>query len=224
MPTIKVENRTDDTIIITLNNQERECANGEDISFENCPKGEYLISVHRKRIPKESTSGREPKPSAFDAAKSPDSKPGSHVQLDSEIKLETNSAKAVVSIIADVKALETLHEDVIFVGYRAKVSGAKVVENKDSFASAAIKKTYVKQQFKGAFLPVGLIGIITTLAGAFFLFFNIGGYAIKIAGNEMSLPYSLLITAGGLCVLFVFITTLVKIKRRVKELWHSPKG
>lgn len=220
MPAIRVENKSDDNIIILLDGKEYDVADGESITAENSLKGEHTLSVHRKRIPKESADKRSA-PAGPEAAKMADSRPNSHVQLDTDFTFETISSKAMLSIVADVESVETMHEDALLVRYRVDCSGAKITSVKDRFANAAIKNSYVKKQIIGAFLPVGLVGIIAFLVGFMCLFFNVGGYSLKIATNEITLPYSLLIEAGGSCILIYFFVTISKIKKRAKSLWHK---
>lgn len=220
MPAIRVENKSNDEIVLVLDGIEHDVADGESITVENVEKGEHTLVVHRKRIPKE-TADKSSAQSGLDIAKSADAKPGSHVQLDSFFAFETISSKAIISVVSSVKSVETLHEDVLFVRYRTDCSGAKINSIKDRFANAAIKKSYLKKQLLGAFLPVGLIGIITFALGFVCLFLNVGGYSLKIATNEITLPYSLLIEAGGTCILVYFIVTVSKIKKRAKSLWRK---
>lgn len=220
MPAIRVENKSDDDIIILLDGKEYNVADSESIIAENVEKGEHTLTVHRKRIPKE-TADKSAAQGGPDIAKMADAKPGSHIQLDTAFSFETISSKAIISIVSDVESVETLHEDVLFVRYRTDCSGAKISSVKDRFANAEVKKNYLKKQFLGAFLPVGLIGIITFVLGAVCLFLNAGGYSLKIASNEITLPYSLLIEAGGTCILTYFIVTVSKIKKRAKKLWQK---
>lgn len=220
MPAIRVENKSDDDIIILLDGKEYDVADGESIVAENAEKGEHTLKVHRKRIPKE-TADRADAQNGSNFIKAADSKPGSHVQLDSSLKFETISSKASISIVSDVESIESLHEDVLFVRYRFDCSGAKAGSVKDSFANSAIGKSYLKKQLLGAFFPVGIVGIITFFLGLLCLFLNAGGGSLKIASNEITLPYSLLVEAGGTCILTYFIVTVSKIKKRAKSLWRK---
>lgn len=221
MPTIKVENKSDDDIIITLDGkEEKELADGESVFFENSEKGVHSLKIHRKRIPKETVS-EENSPKGLDAVKERDEKPGSHVQLDSELSFEVNSSKAALSVVQDIKGIETLHEDVIFVGYTADISGAKFISKNDRFANESIKKNYVFQQIKGAFIPVGLVGIAVLLAGAVILLFNLYGFVLKIGSAKVDMTRSAMLLAGGLLVTGYFAVSVRKILKRAKELWDE---
>lgn len=217
MPTVKVENKSDDDIIITLDGEEKELSDGESIFFENKDKGNHQIIIHRKRVPRETLSGDEPK--GLDAVAKQNEKPGSHIQLDSEIVFCVNSSKTVVDVVQDIKGIETLHEDVIFVGYTAELAGANFISKSDRFASKAIKKNYVFQQMKGAFLPVGLVGIIILFIGALFSLANLSGGVIKFGSNEIGTMRSVMLFIGGVLVTGYFIVNVLKIRRRAKELW-----
>lgn len=220
MPTVKIENKSGDDIIITLDGEEKELADGESVFFENKEKGGHSLTVHRKRIPRE-TVAEDNVPKGLEAAKEQDEKPGSHVQLDTELVFDVNSSKSAISVVQDIKGIETLHEDVIFVGYTADISGAKSVSKKDRFANKSVKKNYVFQQIKGAFLPVGLVGIIVFLTGALLLVINLGGFDFKIGSLRVDLPRSALLLAGGTLVTGYFIISVAKIRKRATALWYE---
>ncbi len=220
MPTVKIENKSDDDIIITLDGEEKELADGESVFFENKDKGVHCLKVHRKRIPKE--TGREDNaPKGIDAMTERDEKPGSHVQLDSELSFDVNSSRASISVIQDIKGIETLHEDVIFVGYAADISGAKFISKNDRFASRSIKKDYVFQQIKGAFLPVGLVGIAVLLAGTVLFIINLGGFVLKIGSVRIEMTRSALLLAAGFLVTGYFAASVRKILKRAREMWDE---
>lgn len=217
MPAIRIENKSDDDVIICLDGEEKELADGESALFENKSKGEHKLSVHRKRILKESVPLSEA-PKGLEAAREKDSKPGSHVQLDASVSFDVNSSKAMLTLLQDIKGIETLHEDVIFVGYSAELAGAKLISKKDTFASEKIRKTYLFQQLKGAFLPVGLVGFIITVLGALFTAINLHGDKITIGSQQVSLARSLLLLAGGLLAFGYFCVNVYKIRKRAKSL------
>lgn len=220
MPVIKIENKSDDDIIVALDGKEFDLANGEDFLLENMQKGEHSITVHRKRIPRE-TAEKSSEPKGFEAIKTADEKPGSHVQLDSIITFDTLSSKSVVTVLQEIKGVETLHEDAVFVGYKAELSGAKIISKQDRFASEGVKKAYLTQQIKDAVLPVGIVGTLALVLGLIFLLLIVfNGAAVKVGGRSITAPYAGLVTAGGMLVFSYFITTLVKIKKRAKELWQ----
>lgn len=217
MPAIRIENKSDDDVIICLDGEEKELADGESALFENKSKGEYKLKIHRKRIPKENIPDSEA-PQGLAAIKEKDSKPGSHVQLDASVSFDVNSSKASLTLLQDIKGIETLHEDVIFVGYNAELAGAKLISKKDTFASEKIRKTYLFQQLKGAFLPVGLIGFIVMALGAVFTAINLHGDRITIGSQQVSLARSLLLLAGGVLAFGYFLVNVHEIRKRAKSL------
>lgn len=220
MPTVKIENKSEDDIIVTLDSEEKELADGESIFFENKEKGCHSVKIHRRRVPRETVASGEA-PKGLEAAKEQDKKPGSHVQLDSVIEFDVNSSKAAVTVIQDIKGVETLHEDVIFAGYTAELAGAKLISKTDSFANSRIKKNYIFQQIKDAFIPVGIAGIAILILGAFFSLANLVGFTVKFGSSAVSLRRSLLLFAGGVLVTGFFCVNVYKILKRAKSL--SPK-
>ncbi|MCQ2472138.1 MAG: hypothetical protein MJ147_08890 [Clostridia bacterium] len=220
MPTIKVENRSDDDIIITLDGEEKELADGESVHFENKSKGDYKIRIHRKRVPRETVLASEA-PQGLEALKENDAKPGSHIQLDCVLDFCVNSSKATVAVVQDIKGIETLHEDVIFAGYTAELAGAKLNSKNDFFASEKIRKTYLFQQLKGAFLPVGLAGIAVMIIGLIFSIMNMSGAKVHFLTSDVSLNRSLLLLGGGVIVTIYFIINVIKIMKRAKSLTEN---
>ena len=217
MPTIKIENKSDDDIIITFGQEEKELSDGESVFFENQNKGVHSVRIHRRRIPKEIIPQSET-PKGLEAARAQDEKPGSHIQLDSQIEFDVNSSKASLTVIQDINGDETLHEDVIFTGYRAELAGAKLVSKKDCFANSAIKKIYLFQQLKGAFLPVGLVGIIVLIIGILLTAINLSGNSIEIFSQQVTLLRSLLLLGGGTLATGYFCVNIYKIIKRAKSL------
>lgn len=212
---IKIENRSNDDIIISFMGQSIELADGEDASFENGDKGTYCLDVQRKRIPRESPEEKTKKKFSIYEE---DSKPASHVQLKSSVEFETISSKSVITIEENADLIDTLHEDVLFAGYKAAVSGAKILSKKDSFANDEVKKAYVSKQIKGAVFPVGLVGIAITIVGLYCLVSALNGNLIKIFENEVTKSSAVLVSVGGVAVVGVFVSNMIKIFKRVKEL------
>ena len=217
MPAIRIENKSDDNVIICLDGEEKELTDGEAALFEDKSRGEHKLHIHRKRVPKENIPASEAL-QGLEAMREKDSKPDSHVQLDADISFDVNSSKASLTLLQDIKGIETLHEDVIFVGYNAELAGAKLISKKDTFASEKIRKTYLFQQLKGAFLPVGLVGFIITALGAVFTAINLNGDRIMIGSQQMSLARSLLLLAGGVLAFGYFCVNVYKIRKRAKSL------
>ena len=56
MPTVKVENKTTDDIIVILDGEEVFLHDICSTAFENCEKGKHSLVVKRMRIPKESVN------------------------------------------------------------------------------------------------------------------------------------------------------------------------
>ncbi len=212
---IKIENRSGDDVVLNFLSQDIELADGEDISFENSESNEYSIVVNRKRIPQEL---QEDKPRKKFSIYEEDSKPASHIQLKYSADFETISSKAVITIEENVKMFDTLHEDVLFAGYKLGVSGAKILRGKDSFATEKIKKEYLSKQIKGAVFPVGIVGFIVMIIGIYCLLSALDGTLVKIFQNEITKGSASLVTVGGIAVFGVFISNMIKILKRAKEL------
>ncbi len=217
MSTLRIDNKSDDDIVVTTDGKEHDLRNGESLSIDSVEKGRHTVVFHRKRIPKETVPESEKK-YGIDAIKAQDERPGSHIQLDTAVDFDIISSKAAITVYKKALAVETLHEDLILVSYKTEISGAKDVKSKDSFADSRVKKTYIFQQFKSAFLPVGLIGIIILLMGAAALFMLHAGIKIKIGTSYLSKTNMLLVFAAGAGIVAFFAFNVIKIFKRVKEL------
>lgn len=217
MSTLRIDNKSEDDIIIISDGTEHELRDGESLSLDTIEKGRHSVLFHRKRIPRE-TALEIDKPRGLDVLKNQDDKPGSHIQLDTEIVFDVNSSKTALTVYKKASAVETLHEDVIFVSYKADISGAKVISSKDSFANSIIKRAYLFQQIKSAFFPVGIIGIIVMLMGITASVMALSGIKFKIGSSVVSNGYIFMILAVGIALIVYFIVNLIKILKRAKKL------
>ena len=175
---IKIENRTNDDVIITIFGKEVELADGEDASFENA--GSFKLVVKRKRVPEMFKPAKKKFPIYEE-----DATPSSHIQLRGEFEFEPISSKSVVTLISTAKLYDTLHEDAIFVGYKAEVAGCRVVGYKEVFADESTEKQYKSKQLKSAVFPVGIVGPGLILLGIYCLIFAYGGNPINFFGNKI---------------------------------------
>ncbi len=212
---IKIENKSNDDIVIFFNGTKYEISQDEDASFETPDGKNFSLSVLRKRIPKEYTEFKQKKKFSI---YEDENKPLSHIQLKSDFELEAISSHIVIAVEENITAHDTLHEDVIFVGYKLTLSGAKQLKGKDSFANEQTKKSYVSAQIKSAVFPVGLVGILVTIAGIFCLINALNGNMIKFYKNELDVLTCSVLTVGGVAITGVFISNILKIFKRVKEL------
>ena len=207
---IKIENRTNDDIIVTIFGDDVEIPDGDDAVFEG--EGRFTLAVKRKRIPEMFGKAKKKLP-VFEE----DAAPASHVQLRSEFEFEPISSKTVITLTPTAKVFDTLHEDAIFVGYEATATGGKVIRSKEVFSDEKIKKEYKLKQLKEAFFPIGTVGIGLFLLGVYCLIFAYGGNPVNFFGNKIDMLYSGTMTAAGVLVTGVFVSNVVKILKRVKE-------
>lgn len=207
---IKIENRTNDDVIVAIFGNEVEIPDGEDAVFES--EGKFTLCVRRKRIPEMYGKAKKKLP-VFEE----DAAPASHVQLRGEFEIEPNASKTVVTLTPTAKVFDTLHEDAIFVGYKAEVAGGKEVRHEEVFSDEKIKKEYKLKQLKEALFPVGTVGIGLFLLGVYCLIFAYGGNPVNFFGNKISLLYAGLMTAAGVLVTGVSVSSVIKILKRVKE-------
>lgn len=207
---IKIENRTDDDIIVTCFGKETEIPDGEEVVFEATER--FALSVRRKRIPEMFKAAKKKLPIYEE-----DAAPASHVQLRGEFEFEPTSDETVVALTATAKMFDTLHEDAIFVGYEAEISGGNELSYKEVFSDEKVKKEYKTKQIKDATFPVGVVGTGLFLFGIYALIFAYGGNPINFFGNKISLLYAGLMVAAGVLVTGVFVSNVIKILKRVKE-------
>ncbi|MBQ8227401.1 MAG: hypothetical protein IJZ88_00140 [Clostridia bacterium] len=207
---IKIENRTEDDIIITCFGKETEIPDGEDAVFNS--DGRFTLTVKRKRIPEMVKAAKKKLPIYEE-----DATPASHIQLRGEFEIEPNSSKTVVTLANTARLVDTLHEDAIFVGYKAAIAGGKVVEYKEIFNDEKVKKEYKKKQLLNTIFPVGTVGIGLILLGIYCLIFAYGGNPVNFFGNKIDMLYSGTMTAAGVLVTGVFVSNVIKILKRIKE-------
>ncbi len=216
MPVIKICNKSDDDIIITIDGTEKIICDNESVTLENQSKGEHTLNVHRKRIPKE-TIDINNAPKGLEILKNQDEKPGSHIQLDLNAVFNSAASKCTVEITQKIKGVESYFEDVIFAGYSVQITGGKSVSEKDCFADKKIEKAFFSQQLKNALFPVGLIGIIILLLGALLSVFYFADINFIVKGKDVGPLRCLLLFAAGVLATGYFCVNIYKIKKRCKE-------
>ncbi len=207
---IKIENRTEDDIIITCFGKETEILNGEDAVFES--DGSFSLVVKRKRIPEMTKQAKKKLPIYEE-----DATPASHIQLRGEFEIEPISSKTVVTLTNTARLFDTLHEDAIFVGYKAEVAGGKAVSYKEVFNDEKVKKEYKTKQILNAVFPVGVVGLGIFLLGIYCSIFAYGGNPINFFGNKIDMLYAGTMTVAGVLVTGVFVSNVIKILKRIKE-------
>ncbi len=207
---IKIENKTEDDIFITIFGKRSELLNGEDAVFDG--EGNFSLLVERKRIPEMFKPAKKKLPIYEE-----DAAPASHVQLRGEFEFEPVGAETVVTLTSTAMLYDTLHEDSIFVGYKAEISGGKEVYYKERFSDEKIKKEYKTKQISDAVFPVGVVGVGLFLLGIYCLIFAYGGNPINFFGNKVDFLYSGIVTAAGVLVTGVFVSNLIKILKKVKK-------
>lgn len=207
--TVKIENRTKDDIILTSPLGETEIPEEEDLILDT--DGDFTLSVKRKRIPDMVTAAKKKLP-IFEE----DATPASHVQLKTDFSFSCPEGDATVTLKADISIADTLHEDAMFVGYKAEAKGVRLLNEKSTFSSPAIKDEFMKKQISGAVFPVGAVGGVVLLLGIFCLIMNFGGQPVNFLGNIITLPYAALISGAGVLVTGLFISNIIKILKRVK--------
>lgn len=207
---IKIENRTNDDVIVSVFGQEVEIPDGEDVSFEKV--GKFTLAVKRKRIPEMFVPAKKKLPVYEE-----DATPASHVQLRGEFEIEANSSEAVITLEPTARMLDTLHEDAIFVGYKAETCGCSIVDYKEVFNDKGVEKEYKSKQIKDAVFPVGIVGVGIFILGIYCMIFAWGGNPINFFGNKVDMLYSGTMIAAGAIVTGVFVSNVIKILKRVKE-------
>ncbi len=207
---VKISNKTEDDIILISSFGEEEIPDGEETSFDI--KGIFSFTVRRKRIPDMVTEAKKMLP-IFEE----DATPANHVQLKTDFTVECPGDDGEITLKADISVVDTLHEDAMFVGYKAETKSVRVISQTSTFSSQAIKEQFSKKQITGAVFPVGAIGLVALLLGAFCLMLNIMGQPVNFLGNIITLPYAAMIFGAGILVTGFFISNIFKILKRVKE-------
>lgn len=217
MPTIKIENKCDDDIVVVLDGKEYICLEDESINVDNCLKGKHKIVVSCKKIPYETNSAPQAEQSGFEKLKSDSSKIKSHIHLSTEILFETISSRSVAVITKDISISKRPLAESILVGYSAKISGSNNVTEKSFFPNKTEKRRFRIFQFNDAFFPVGLIGVVLLLASLFCLSANAAGAVIMIGSKTMTPLYSLIFLLVSVAILVYFNAVMVILHKTIKK-------
>lgn len=216
LATVRFDNFTDDTVIVSLNGRDYTLADEERVTVEGVEKGRNELRVHRARIPKESEDFHNT--DNTDLYKKTEKADRSlHTQLDGIFVLDVNSSKAVITLKTKVRAEDRLGIDALFSGYDIEASGAKIENKKDVFAGKSVKKNFISHQIKEALLPVGFGGLILLFIGLVSLFANLSGKTVDIGGQQLTYPWTIGLLAVALGFVgysvFVIIHSLNVAKR-----------
>lgn len=219
MSNVKIENYSGDTVNVVFNGETYTLQDEERITVDALEKGVYDVRVHRARIPMETEDFHEAQNAKF-SERTEKSEQSQHVQLDGLFSVNVNSTKAVLTVKTKVRAKEKFGIDAIFSGYALEVTGAKVENERQTFASEKLKKGFIRHHIKEAFLPVGAGGIFLLILGFIALGANIAGKTVNIGGQDFSYPWSIGLLAVGLgfvgYTVFV-IVNVFKTADRFKE-------
>lgn len=219
MSNVKIENYSGDTVNVVFNGETYTLQDEERITVDALEKGVYDVRVHRARIPMETEDFHEAQNAKF-SERTEKSEQSQHVQLDGLFSVNVNSTKAVLTVKTKVRAKEKFGIDAIFSGYTLEVTGAKVENERQIFASEKLKKGFIRHHIKEAFLPVGAGGIFLLILGFIALEANIAGKTVNIGGQDFSYPWSigLLVVGLGFVGYTVFvIVNVFKTADRFKE-------
>ena len=211
---VEIKNKSGDIVIVSFFGSEIEIENEACVNIETSEKS-GSITVIRKRIPQEFTEEKQRKKFSI---YEDESKPACRVQLKLTAQIELDADDAVIEIQEKVSVADTLHEDVLFAGYDLTADGGTVKFKKDSFANADVKKEYLSKQIKSTVFPVGIIGVAVTVVGLYCLISAMGGDLVKIFDNEVTKSSGALVLLGGAAVFGVFVSNMIKIFKRSKEL------
>ena len=109
--------------------------------------------------------------------------------------------------------------DALFSGFDVEVSGGKLTQARDSFATAEEEKRFMKKQLSEAFFPIGFGIIIFTVVGLFALAANLAGAPITLGGRKFTYPWTfgLLSIDLGFAVYFsVMLKNIFSARKRYK--------
>lgn len=178
MAGIKITNRTGDGISVTLGEETAVLPSGGSYSFDRLSGKEYSLTVHRTRIPVETSGSNTGKTTLLE--KTDGIEKSVHVPLDTTFDVSLIASRAALTAEADVSGKEGALLDALFSGYRLTGSGAKVSKTAEVFANGKIRKKFLRHQLRNVFMPVGIISV-------FLLFFGITAVSSVIRGNPVQI-------------------------------------
>ncbi|MBP9988864.1 MAG: hypothetical protein KBT46_05125, partial [Ruminococcus sp.] len=131
MAVIRIDNLTDDSVVIELDNKEYSIEEDATVSIQNIEKGNYNLTVKRRKDRSDEVVIRqENSGDLIDKMKV--NEKSHHVQICSEFLINLNSSKSVITLKKNISGSSKGGMDIIFSSFDINVTGAKI-ENKKEY-------------------------------------------------------------------------------------------
>lgn len=217
MANIRIDNACDDAITVCLDGTEFFVPEDESATVSSVEKGVHTLTVSRPRHIGDSESSEESGDSI--TSKLAHDEKSQYVRLSSAFTIDVNATKSVWTLKKKVLLAEKNGLDALFSGFDVEVSGGKLTQARDSFATAEDEKRFMKKQLSEAFFPIGFGIIIFTVVGLFALAANLAGAPITLGGRKFTYPWTfgLLAIDLGFAVYFsVMLKNIFSARKRYK--------
>ena len=198
MPTVRIDNLSNDSLIAELNGESYEVAEGEKLSVQNVQKGETTLRIRRGRTPVE-TQGRledNSEPSDFIKGREKNDS-GAYFVFDGVFDIDFDSSKSVVTVRREALEMKGPGMDALASGFKVEVSGARLLDSRREFANERVRKRFISHHVGNAMMPVGFGGLLLLFVGLYAFIRTLGGKEINLGGSVAPLPLTIAVAAIG---------------------------
>lgn len=219
MANIRIDNACDDALTVLLDGREYFIPEDESLTVTAVEKGVHSLGVNRSRLIGDGESTEDGGDEI--SSKLAHDEKSQYVQLTATFTVDVNASKSVWTLKKKVLLAQKNGLDALFSGFDVEVGGGKLIGTKESFATDAVQKRFMKKQLSEAFFPIGFGIIILTVLGLFALAANIAGAPVTLGGREFTYPWTLGLLAIDLGFTIYFCVMLKNIfsaRKRYKRI------
>ena len=217
MANIRFDNFSGDTVTVFLDGKSETVEEDGRVNFDALEKGKHSLRIHRARVPLESSDMHDEQKKSFMEEMQGQDKT-LHAPLDFNATLELDSSKSVITVKSDITSEEGKGLDVIFASYSLSATGARIKDERKTFANETVKKRFLSYHISNSFFPVGIGSLAVFIIAICALIFAASGKPINLGGTVFTLPWALMLTAAAIAFFSYFVFSLVNIFKTAKRL------
>lgn len=212
MPTVRIDNLSNDSLIAELYGESYVVAENEKVSVQNVDKGETTLRIRRGRTPIETQGRAEDSSDPADFIKGREKNDsGEYFVFDGVFDIDFDSSKSVVTVRREALEMKGLGIDALASGFKIETSGARLLASRREFASERVRKRFISHHVGSALMPVGLGGLLLLFIGLYAFISTLGGREINLGGSVAPLPLTIAVAAIGAASVIYTIIVIVKV-------------
>ena len=217
MANVRFDNFSGDTVTVFIDERSETVEEDGKAVFDSLEKGPHSLRIHRTRVPLESSTLYDEQNKTLTQEMQGQNKT-LHIPLDFIATVELDSSKSVMTIKQDITSKEGRGLDVIFASYSLSQTGARIRNERKTFANEAVRKRFLSHHIRNAVFPVGIGSVVVMVIALVAFIFAVSGNPINLGGTVFTLPWALLLIAVAVAFLAYFAFSILNILKTAKRL------